>query len=331
MEMCATSKNILITGHKSPDGDAIGSTLALHHYLRAKRIESTVLVPDDYPKFLHWLPGNQEVLVHDHNIAKGNELITKADLIFTLDYNHLSRVGNMTSAMQNSSAKMVMIDHHQQPADYAEVTISDTTSCSTAQMVYQFIAASGDEDLVTTEMAECLYCGIITDSGSFRFGSVNSETHDIAAKLIAKGLDHAKVHRQIYDTNRMDKLKLVGHALGNKLQVLVNGRVAIIDLSIKELEEHNYHAGDTEGLVNQALSIEGVNCAVFIREGKNLVKLSFRSKGHFDVNQLARYHFKGGGHMNAAGGGVANSSLEAVLSQVKSVLETYEKELDYEF
>ncbi|MGB0423651.1 MAG: DHH family phosphoesterase, partial [Flavobacteriales bacterium] len=267
----------------------------------------------------------------DHDIAKGNEIIGKADLIFTLDYNHLSRVGNMTSAMENSSAPKVMIDHHQQPADYAEVTFSDTSSCSTAQMIYQLIATAGDADLVSTDMAECMYCGLVTDSGSFRFSSVNAETHEIAAHLIAKGLDHAKVHRRIYDTNREDKLKLVGYALCNKLEVLVDGRAAIIYLSQEELDQHNYQGGDTEGLVNQALSIQGVNCAVFIREGKNIVKMSFRSKGHFDVNKMARAHFNGGGHMNAAGGALFETSLDDVVSKVKGVLESYKTNLDYEF
>lgn len=331
LEMCKAAQQIVITGHKSPDGDAVGSTLALHLYLKAKGIDSTVIVPDDYPKFLKWLPGNDLVQVYEHDIAKANELLGKAGLIFTLDYNHLSRVGNMTSALVNSMAPKVMIDHHQQPADYAEITFSDTSSCSTAQMIYQFIAAVGDEDLVTVEMAECIYCGLVTDSGSFRFNSVNTETHEIAAHLIAKGLDHAMVHRRIYDTNRLEKLKLVGYALSNKLEVLVDGRAAIIYLSEGELELHKYHAGDTEGLVNQALSIEGVNCAVFIREGKNNVKLSFRSKGNFDVNKFARHHFNGGGHMNAAGGAILETPLDEVVSNVKSVLETYKTDLDYEF
>ncbi len=325
--MCAQAKKIVITGHRSPDGDALGSTLALSHYLKTKGFENTVLLPDDYPAFLHWMKGNDEVQIFDSNPEKGVELIVEADLVFTLDYNDLSRTGSMAEALRESSAAMVMIDHHQQPSDYAKFTFSDTSSCSTAQMVYEFIEAAGDVAMIDPEMAECIYCGIMTDSGSFRFPSVDAKTHRIAAQLIENGLDHSKVHMAVYDTNLLDRLRLVGYALSQKLEVMEDLAVAIISLSKEELEQHHYRAGDTEGLVNQALSINGVQCAVFIREGNHKVKMSFRSKGHFDVNEFARAHFNGGGHKNAAGGAVNGASIDEVLEQFKTAIRKYSSQL----
>ncbi|MDG1766343.1 MAG: bifunctional oligoribonuclease/PAP phosphatase NrnA [Flavobacteriales bacterium] len=327
LDLCAKAEHIVITGHRSPDGDALGSTLALSHYLSAKGFQNKVILPDDYPTFLHWMKGNDEVIIFDAKPDLAGGLIANADLIFTLDYNDLSRTGSMAEALRNSKADMVMIDHHQQPSDYAKFTFSDTSSCSTAQMVYDFIEAAGDVALIDAEMGECIYCGIMTDSGSFRFPSVQAKTHRIAAQLIDNGLDHAKVHMAVYDTNLLDRLRLVGYALSEKLEVLEDLNVAIIYLSKEELDAHHYRAGDTEGLVNQALSIDGVKCAVFIREGNNKVKMSFRSKGDFDVNEFARAHFNGGGHKNAAGGAVSNATVLEVLEQFKAAISTYESQL----
>ena len=329
LNWCEEARNILILGHKSPDGDAIGSTLGLSHYLKKKGISSTVMVPDVFPEFLKWLPGSDEVKVYDKDVSLGKEIIENADLIFTLDFNHLKRVGAMTESLEASNAKFVMIDHHQEPSDYSSITLSDTSSCSTAQMVYEFIEAAEDLNLLDETIGENLYCGIMTDTGSFRFSSVTPKTHEIAAMLMRSGTDHAKVHRAVYDTNHIDRLKLVGYALSNKLEILPGDRVALIWLSQKELEQFNYRKGDTEGLVNQALSIQGINCAAFIREGNNQVKMSFRSKGPFDVNKLARTHFNGGGHMNAAGGMITDKSIEEVVAYFKTNVASYDKELEY--
>lgn len=331
LKWCEEATNILIVGHKSPDGDAIGSTLGLSNYLKKKGIESTVMVPDVFPEFLEWLPGSDEVKVFDKDVNTGKEIIQNADLIFTLDFNHLKRVGAMTEPLESSKAKFVMIDHHQEPSDYSSITFSDTSSCSTAQMVYDFIEAADDLDLLDGVIGENLYCGIMTDTGSFRFSSVTPKTHEIAAMLMRTGTDHAKVHRAVYDTNLMDRLKLVGYALSNKLEMLPGNRVALIWLSQKELDQFHYRKGDTEGLVNQALSIQGVNCAAFIREGNNQVKMSFRSKGPFDVNKLARAHFNGGGHINAAGGMIPDKPIEEVVAYFKETISSYDKELDYAY
>ena len=323
------AQNILITAHKSPDGDAIGSSLALYHYLRAKGITAKVMMPNNYPEFLKWMPGNDVVMIYEENEEAGDDVIAKADLVFSLDYNVLYRTGVMAPKLEASEAKFIMIDHHQQPADYPAVTFSDTSSCSTCEMIYEFIEGLGDVDLIDDSAAQAMYCGIMTDSGSFRFPSVTVKTHKIVGDLIARGLDHGAIHRNVYDTNRLDRLKLIGHALSNKLEVMSHLKTAIIFLTQEELAKYDYRSGDTEGLVNQALSLDGVNFAVFMREGKKgEVKMSFRSKGRFDVNQFARTHFDGGGHMNAAGA-ARWAPMEQVLAEFKDAANDYEKQLIY--
>lgn len=320
--------HILITTHKSPDGDAIGSSLALYHFLKAMGISSEVMVPNNYPDFLKWLPGNDVVLIYEDDEEAGDQVIAKSDLIFSLDYNVLYRTGKMGHKLAESDAKFIMIDHHQQPADYPAVTFSDTSSCSTCQMIYEFIEGLGDVSLIDDSTAQAIYCGIMTDSGSFRFPSVTAKTHEIVGKLIAGGLDHASIHRNVYDTNLLDRLQLLGYALSNKLEVMTHLSTAMIVLSKDELERYNYRPGDTEGLVNYALSMQGINFAVFIREGNNEVKMSFRSKGQFDVNQFARTHFGGGGHMNAAGA-AKSAELDQVVEEFKAAANEYERELNY--
>jgi len=230
--------------------------------------------------------------------------------------------------LENCKADFILIDHHQQPDSYPKVSFSDTSSCSTCQMVYQFIDAMGHEDLIDDSIAKAIYCGIMTDSGSFRFPSTSAYTHDIVGRMIDRGLDHAEIHRHVYDTNLFDRLKLLGYALSNKLQVKEEFNTAIISLSQQEMLDHNYRKGDTEGLVNYALSIKGVNFAAFIREGNNEVKISFRSKGKFNVNLFARTHFNGGGHNNAAGAAVSKD-FDEVIEEFKSLLPQYKTDLDY--
>jgi bifunctional oligoribonuclease and PAP phosphatase NrnA len=327
-ELIKSAQHIVITTHRSPDGDAIGSSLAMLHYLNQLGKSAEVIVPNNYPKFLKWMPGNDEVKIYENDREAGDVLIAKADLIFSLDYNILSRTFDMSDSLEKSSADFILIDHHQNPADYPTVTFSDTTSCSTCQLVYDFIEYSGHLELINDDIAQAIYCGIMTDSGSFRFSSVNDRTHLIAGRLIASGLDHAYIHGQVYDTNVLDRLKLVGHALSNKLEIIDGSHTALIYLDRSELETYNYRPGDTEGLVNYALSMEGINLAAFIREGNNEVKMSFRSKGHFDVNQFARTYFNGGGHINAAGAS-SGASLEDVISKFKSAVSQHSQELNF--
>ncbi|MCB0762557.1 MAG: DHH family phosphoesterase [Flavobacteriales bacterium] len=329
-KLIANAGRIVISTHKSPDGDAVGSSLALALYLKkCTAAEVFVVVPDAYPDFLSWIPGQEIVLIMDDAPDRVAELISTADVIFTLDYNSLKRCGDVGPLLENVDCEMIMIDHHQAPESYARVTFSDVSSCSTAQMVYQFIESRGDVALIDNEIAQGIYCGIMTDTGSFRFPSVSPYTHQIAARLIENGLDHSAIHRAVYDTNLEDRLKLLGYALSQKLDVYQDLRTAVITLTAEELKAHHHRQGDTEGLVNYALSIKGINLAVFIREGNNNTRMSFRSKGQFNVNEFARAHFNGGGHNNAAGG-MSEESVEQTYERLRAILPDYRNQLDYE-
>jgi phosphoesterase RecJ-like protein len=222
-----------------------------------------------------------------------------------------------------------MIDHHQQPDTFAQVVFSDVTSCSTAQMIFQFIESRGDLALLDNQIGQGIYCGIMTDTGSFRFPSVDPQTHQIASWLIERGMNHAAIHRAVYDTNSIGRLKLLGYSLAEKLEVFADCHLAIISLTDDELKKFDYKSGDTEGFVNYALSIEGVNIAAFVREGNNGLRISFRSNGTFDVNEFARKHFSGGGHKNAAGGSF-DGNVESTLAYLKNVIIEYKNQLDYE-
>ncbi|MCH2199394.1 MAG: DHH family phosphoesterase [Flavobacteriales bacterium] len=325
------AQRIVVTAHKSPDGDAVGSSIGLAKYLIKKGKDVSVVLPDGFADFLNWMPGTEDIKYYDKDTAEVESLLSEADLIFCLDYNDISRVGKMRGAMEAliGQKAFILIDHHQHPQDFPDVLISDTSSCSTAQLIFRFIDRMGDRVYLDKEIGACLYCGIMTDSGSFRFPSVDEETHQIAAEIIKLGVDHAQIHRNVYDTNLLDRLRLVGYALSEKLVVLPEYRTAYISLSAEELTRFNYRPGDTEGLVNQALSIKGVNFAAFIREGNNEVKLSLRSQGSFKVNEVAAAYFNGGGHNNAAGGAIAKP-LEAVVQQFNEILPQYKKELNYD-
>ncbi|PHS09452.1 MAG: DHH family phosphoesterase [Kordia sp.] len=322
-----SSQNIVITCHKGPDGDAIGSSLALYLYLKKQGKSVTVIVPDDFPFFLKWLPESEHIILYDADKEAAKTIINKADLIFTLDFNALHRTGDMLEVLSNASAKFIMIDHHQQPDDYAEVTYSDTTICSTCQMVYHFIDALGDINTIDTDIANCIYTGIMTDTGSFRFRSTTSTTHRVIANLIDLGIDNAKIHQNVYDSNSYNRLQLLGKSLTN-LKVIPELNTAYISLSAEEQNDFNAQKGDTEGVVNYALSLQGIKLAAIFKEDQNsgLIKISLRSKGDFSVNEFSRAHFNGGGHTNAAGG-ASTLSLKETLDKFISILPDYKKEL----
>jgi len=316
-EILDNSQKVVITTHQSPDGDAIGSSLALFGYLVKKGFDVSVVVPDNFPKFLKWMKGAENVHVFDSEENVVKELIGEADVIFSLDYNSLTRVGGVGDLIEKSTAYKAMIDHHLHPADFADWMCSDTSSCSTAQLIYNFIEDFNDLDLIDDQIAEGIYCGIMTDSGSFRFPSVQAKTHLIAADLINRGLNHSRIHELVHDVNTLPKLHLLGFALNEKLRVLPNVPVAVIAINCKELSRFNYKKGDTEGLVNYALSLEGIEMAAFIKEDDNKVKMSFRSKGDIAVNEFSRQNFGGGGHKNAAGG-VSFTSFEETVKLFES-------------
>lgn len=326
-ELLKPSKKIVIVPHKGPDGDAMGSTLALKILLEEQGHFVHLIAPNDYPDFLKWMPYQEEVLIYDKEPQKCDPIIAEAEVIFTLDFNHLSRAGEMYEPLQAAKAKFIMIDHHQQPDDYADITYSDVTMCSTCQMVYHFIVNIGLKEKITPQIATCLYTGIMTDTGSFRYRSTTSLTHRVIADLIEKGADNTTIHENVFDTSSYGQLQLLGCALQN-LRVVEGLRTAYITLTQEELDRHNFKKGDTEGFVNYGLSLQGiVFAAIFIEnEAEKIVKISLRSKGTFSVNDFARRYFSGGGHINAAGG-KSDLSLQETVDKFISILPNYKTSL----
>ena len=302
-ELLSTPKKVVIIPHRSPDGDAMGSTLGLYHFLKQLNHDAVVIAPNEFPEFLAWLPSSDTVLVYEKEKEKTAEIILNADLVFTLDFNAFHRTGEMEHVLKKVTAPIIMIDHHQKPDDYAKYMFSDTKYGSTCEMLYHFIVDLGYKNLIDKTVATCIYTGIVTDSGSFRFPSTTSTTHRVVADLIDIGIENGAVHNSLFDNDSYDRLRLLGQALQN-MKILYDKKTSYITLSQKELDENNYVKGDTEGIVNYGLSIKGiVFTAIFIEHREeNIIKISFRSQGNFDVNQFARTHFSGGGHINAAGG-----------------------------
>jgi phosphoesterase RecJ-like protein len=314
----STRSKVIIVTHKNPDGDAMGSSLGLWGVLQKKGCEVNVVAPTEYPTFLNWMKGNDEVLVWGQHNKIIKKAIAEADILFCLDFNALHRIDEVGELISKSEGKKVMIDHHQQPDDFVDYMISDTSASSTAEMVYQFIEDLGDDNLIDGDIGEALYCGIMTDTGSFRFPSTTHRTHEIAGKIIKKGAKHSMVHRRIYDSNTQRRLKVLGYCLTN-MEVLDDYNVAIIKVSKEDHKIYNIQKGDTEGIVNYGLSLPHVKCSVFFREDENIVKISFRSKDDYNVNEFARNHFNGGGHNNAAGG-MSKDSLEETLTRFKNII-----------
>lgn len=327
-EELSSPKKIVIIPHKNPDGDAMGSTQALCRFLKKSGHEAIVISPNDYPSFIKWLPEAEAVLIYEHHKQQAHNIIETADFIFTLDFNHFSRCGELEKPLNEATnATFVMIDHHQQPDNYAKYTYSDVEMCSTCQMVYHFIENMEGLHLLDAEISTCLYTGIMTDTGSFRYRSTSSLTHRIIAQLMDAGADNTSIHESIYDTNTYSKLQLKGVALKN-LKLLPEYRTAYISMSQKELNDHNFKKGDTEGFVNIGLSMQGYIFAVIFIENsqEGIIKISFRSKGEFSVNEFARNHYNGGGHNNAAGGR-SEISLDATIETFLSILPKYKETL----
>lgn len=323
-----TPKKCVIIGHKNPDGDAVGSCLGLYFFLKELGHAPTVLMPNDFPNFLKWMPGCDTIQFYEKDQEAGNSLIAEAELIFTLDFNHLNRVGGLQEPLEKSDASFIMIDHHQQPDTYAVATYSDTSMSSTAEMVYHFMKELEGLKVLNSNIATNLYTGIMTDTGSFRFPSTTADTHRVIAHLMDAGANNAQIYQNIYDTNSPDRMKLLGVALNN-LVILPEYKTAYITLTQQELDANNFKKGDTEGFVNYALSVEGVIFAVIFIENKqeNIVKMSLRSKGDFSVNEVARTYYNGGGHINAAGGR-SSHSLNKTITEFISILPSYKNALN---
>jgi phosphoesterase RecJ-like protein len=326
--LLSSPKKIVITTHKGPDGDAIGSSLGLLHLLKQLGHKVQIITPNEYAEFLHWLPGNSDVITYDGNEVKANKITNEAELIFLLDFSHLSRISTYADTIKNSNATKIMIDHHQDPdMDIADIIFSDISSCSTAQMVFEVMEAMNMTKYLNKAIAECLYVGIMTDTGSFKYASTSAKTHNVIAELINTGIENDKIHDLIYDNSSATRIQLLGYCLNEKLRLYPENNSAIISLTEDELKKFKFKKGDTEGFVNYALSIKGIKFAIFIAEKDGIVKLSLRSKGGFKVNKIANKYFSGGGHMNASGG-VSEYSVNETIIKVEKILNKYKSELN---
>jgi len=321
--LLAHPQKIVITTHHKPDGDALGSSLGLYHYLIQQGHHVNVITPTDYPQFFNWMPGNGEVIIYTGQPGVSAQLIEQAAIIFCLDFNALSRINESGELVRESKALKVMIDHHLDPEDFDDYRYWDINACATAQLVHQFIVHElKGGHYINQDVATCLYTGIMTDSGSFRFPSTTSAVHRIVADLIDAGAVNWRIHDLVYNNSSEERLRFLGHCLSQKLEVISEYNTALITVTRAELEQYHVITGDTEGIVNYALSVTGVRLAAFIVERKDQIKLSLRSKGDFPANEICKKYFNGGGHRNAAGG-QSTQTLEQVTNQFKTILPEY--------
>ena len=318
--LLAEPKKICIIPHRSPDGDAMGSTLGLSIMLQKLGHSTTVLAPNDFPNFLAWLPESEKVAIYEKDKTTGKKILNDAEIIFTLDFNALHRTGEMQEVLSTLTVPFVMIDHHQMPDDYAQFTYSDPKMGSTCEMVYNFFGFLNVTNLIDTQIASCLYTGIVTDSGSFKYSSTTSTTHQVAGKLLDLGIDGGTIQSSLFDNNSFESLQLLGKALTN-IKVLKEHNAAYTFLTQADLDFFNYNKGDTEGIVNYCLKIKDVHlAAIFIENAdEKITKMSFRSLGDFNVNEFARTYFQGGGHINAAGG-KSDLNIPDTLARFESIL-----------
>ena len=321
-------KNIVITTHQKPDGDAMGSSLGLYHFLKKLGHDVSVISPTNWANFLNWMPGVKDVVDFEMYQHKSKDIIATADILFCLDFNTLSRIKHMQSCIEQASCIKVLIDHHQEPQIAAfNYGISDTKKSSTCEMVYDFIVQSNHKDKIDVDIAACLYTGTMTDTGSFRFPSTTASVHRMVAHFLDLGLDHAQVHNNIFDNFLENRLRFIGNALLNRMEVFYEYNTAVMCIPKTDLKKFDIKTGDTEGLVNFMQSITGIKLAAIVIDREEERKWSFRSKDGFDVNEFARKHFEGGGHA-AAAGGRSSDSLETTYKHFLTVIKQYETELN---
>ena len=320
-DLLSLPKKIAIIPHRNPDGDAIGSTLALYHFLKKLNHEAVVIAPNNFPDFLSWMPSSSEILIFENNENNAKKVLENADIIFTLDFNALHRTGEvMEQFLSQLQTTFIMIDHHQSPDEYAKYTFSDTNYGSTCEMVYDFISFLGKLDLIDKNIATCIYTGILTDSGGFKYPKTTGKTHRIVADLIDSGAENTEIPNFLFDNNSYARLQILGCGLQN-MKVLYDHKTAYTFLTQNDLDQFKFQKGDTEGIVNYGLTIKNINFAAIFIENKEekIIKISFRSQGEFDVNNFARQHFSGGGHINAAGG-KSELSMDETLTKFENLV-----------
>jgi bifunctional oligoribonuclease and PAP phosphatase NrnA len=302
-EQLTGKKKIVITMHQKPDADAMGSSLGLFHFLRQMGHEVVVISPTNWARWLDWMEGSGEVLDYELQKRESDQILDKADWLFCLDHNHFSRTKNMAAKLASLKCTKFLIDHHQEPDTVSfDYGVSNTGKSSTCEMVYDFIVGSGYREKINIFVAECLYAGVVADTGSFRFSSTHASVHHMVAYLKEVGLEHTRVHEALYDNFLENRLRFLGYVLSNRLEVNYELNTAIMWVSRQELQKYDIKTGDTEGLVNYPLSIQGIKLVGLVIDRDEERKWSFRSKGTFDCNTFARKYFNGGGHFNAAGG-----------------------------
>ena len=317
------SKKLSIITHYNPDGDAIGSSLAIYHYFKRLGLNSNVITPNIHPSFLNWIPGIDQINIYEEDPLKSSKIISESDIIFTMDFNSLERCGELSKKIKDKD-KIVMIDHHQLPENYAVINFSYPKISSTCEIVYNIIENSGKLNLINKEIATCIYLGMMTDTGSFQYNGVNSKTFKIASDLLKKDIKQSDIYNKIYNDNNISKLKLLGKALSN-LKIIKESKTTYMYLKRDNLAGSNYEKGDTEGIVNYGLSLKKIEfSAIFIEdlEKKNLIKISFRSKNNFPCNKFAKENFDGGGHINAAGG-MYKGKIENAILKFKEKLKEF--------
>ncbi len=301
-ELIENPKRIVIITHANPDGDAIGSSLALYSILIQEKHHVSVITPNEFPSFLAWMPYSSNIMVNKHNKKKVSEEIKNADIIFCLDFNDVRRMEGIEEDYLKSGAVKIMIDHHILPAVYTDYAITNTGTSSTSELIYDLITGLNKKHLINKAAAECLYVGIVTDTGSFSYSCNYEKTYLIIAEFFKMGIDGEYIHRLVYDTYSEDRMRLLGYCLSEKLKVFYKYHTAYISLTKEDMAKFNYKIGDTEGVVNYGLSIEGIDMAALFMERDGYIKISFRSKGSVSVNDIAMKYYSGGGHHNAAGG-----------------------------
>lgn len=320
-------KHIVVTCHQKPDGDAMGSTLGLYNFLIQFGHTVTVISPTNWADFLNWMPSVDKVLDYEAGRHKAQAIIDKADVIFCLDFNILHRTRNLEQPIIKSKAVKVLIDHHQEPQETQfNYGVSDTSKSSTCEMVYDFIMQSGHQDKINIDIATCLYTGVMTDTGSFRFPSTKASVHKMVAHFKDLGLEHTSIHNNIYDNFLENRLRFTGFALLNRLEVLYEYNTALMYITKQDLVRFEIKTGDSEGLVSYLLTIKGIKLGAICIDRDEERKWSFRSKGNFDVNTFARKHFEGGGHFNAAGGR-SSDALDTTVQKFREVISSYEEDL----
>ena len=323
-KLLSKEKKIIITTHTNPDGDAIGSSLGLYHFLKKTNHNVNVVTPNRHPEFLNWVPGCDDIIIYEENKELGKKLIDNCDLLFTLDFNNLNRCGLVGENINLKKHEIIMIDHHQSPSDYSKITFSYPQISSTCELIFKLITRLTDIDLIDKDISTCIYLGMMTDTGSFQYNSVNSETHSILSVLMDKGIDHSKVYNNIYNSNNLSKLRILGSALNN-LNQIKESKTTYMTLTKTQLVDNNYKKGDTEGLVNYGLSLKNIDfTAIFIEDidEVNNIKISFRSKNLFPCDKFAKKFFNGGGHKNAAGGKYLGS-IDNAVTKFKSSLKDF--------